>query len=159
MMAFNLFNAELRQLGAERNRPVLEAFARGEPLVYTFDGPFAAIETDTARAMLAANGTTLGAPSEAAVAPAAVAAANDRLVAAAEAAGRRVSTRLVGYDYDAAFPLLLKLLPRNGLLGFVLVALFGAVVSSLAAMLTPRPRLRRWTSTAGSGSAPHSTSW
>jgi SSS family solute:Na+ symporter len=64
-----------------------------------------------------------------------MAAANDRLVASAQAAGRPVSSRLVGYDHDAAFPLLLKLLPKNGLLGFVLVALFGAVISSLAAML------------------------
>jgi len=85
--------------------------------------------------MLAANAAALGAAPDAGAGPAAMAAANDRLVAAAQAAGRTVSSRLIGYDYDAAFPLLLKLLPRNGLLGFVLVALFGAVVSSLAAML------------------------
>jgi solute:Na+ symporter, SSS family len=44
---------------------------------------------------------------------------------------------LVARDYDAAFPLLLRnLLPSgNGLLGFVLAAIFGAVVSSLASML------------------------
>ena len=135
IMAFNLFNADMRQLGAEKNRPVLEAFAKGEPLVYAFDGAFAAITPEAARAMLAANAKTMGVAAEAAAEPAAVAAANDRLVAAAEASGRRVSSRLIGYDYDAAFPLLLKLLPKNGLLGFVLVALFGAVVSSLAAML------------------------
>jgi SSS family solute:Na+ symporter len=77
----------------------------------------------------------MGVTAEAAVEPATVAAANDRLVSSAEASGRTVSSRLIGYDHDAAFPLLLKLLPKNGLLGFVLVALFGAVVSSLAAML------------------------
>ncbi|TWT84144.1 Sodium/glucose cotransporter [Planctomycetes bacterium CA13] len=40
-------------------------------------------------------------------------------------------------DYDSAFPLLLKnlLTPGSGLLGFVLAAIFGAVVSSLASML------------------------
>ncbi|MFO7694306.1 MAG: sodium/solute symporter [Vicinamibacterales bacterium] len=135
IMAFNLFNADMRQLGADRNRPVVEAFARGEAQVYAFDSHFAAIDPATARAMLAANAAALGATADAAAGPAAVAAANDRLVAAAETAGRRVSSRLVGYDHDAAFPLLLKLLPKNGLLGFVLVALFGAVISSLAAML------------------------
>jgi SSS family solute:Na+ symporter len=135
IMAFNLFNADMRQLGAERNRPVLEAFARGEAMVYAFDGPFALVSPDTARAMLAANAKVMGVTAEAAVEPATVAAANDRLVSSAEASGRRVSSWLIGYDYDAAFPLLLKLLPKNGLLGFVLVALFGAVVSSLAAML------------------------
>jgi len=135
IMAFNLFNADMRQLGAEKNRPALEAFARGEAMVYAFDGQFAAVAPDTARAMLTANARLVGVTAEAAVEPATVAAANDRLVAAAEASGRRVSSRLIGYDHDAAFPLLLKLLPKNGLLGFVLVALFGAVVSSLAAML------------------------
>jgi len=135
IMAFNLFNADMRQLGADRNRPALEAFARGEALIYAFDSQFAGIEPETARAMLAANAAALGTAADAATGPAAVAAANDRLVASAQAAGRPVSSRLVGYDHDAAFPLLLKLLPRNGLLGFVLVALFGAVISSLAAML------------------------
>ena len=135
MMAFNLFNADMRQLGAEKNRPVLEAFARGEAMVYAFDGQFASVAPDTARAMLAANAKVMGVTAEAAVEPATVAAANDRLVSSAEASGRTVSSRLIGYDHDAAFPLLLKLLPKNGLLGFVLVALFGAVVSSLAAML------------------------
>ena len=44
---------------------------------------------------------------------------------------------MIGYDYDAAFPTLLKnLLPGGkGLMGFVLAAIFGAVVSSLASML------------------------
>ncbi|HPK73023.1 MAG TPA: sodium/solute symporter, partial [Vicinamibacterales bacterium] len=138
IMAFNLFNGDMRQLGAEKNRPVLEAFARGEAQVYAFDEHFAALRPDMARSMFAANAAAVGAPGAAAAPaeePAALAAANDALVAAAQSAGRKVSTRLIGYDYDAAFPLLLKLLPQNGLLGFVLVALFGAVVSSLAAML------------------------
>ncbi len=40
-------------------------------------------------------------------------------------------------DFDASFPVLLKnlLIPGSGLLGFVLAAIFGAVVSSLASML------------------------
>ncbi|MBN2011812.1 hypothetical protein JW960_20960 [candidate division KSB1 bacterium] len=49
----------------------------------------------------------------------------------------KMSDKLVGYDFDAAFPTLLKrLLPVGfGILGFVLAAIFGAVVSSLASML------------------------
>jgi len=45
--------------------------------------------------------------------------------------------KLIGYKYDSALgQLLSKVLPRNtGLAGFVLAALLGAVVSSLAAML------------------------
>jgi solute:Na+ symporter, SSS family len=47
------------------------------------------------------------------------------------------TARVVSYDFDAAFPTLLrKLLPvGNGLKGFVYAAIFGAVVSSLASML------------------------
>ena len=44
-------------------------------------------------------------------------------------------TKLIGYDYDAAFPTLLRNLLRPGLTWFVLAAIFGAVVSSLASML------------------------
>ncbi|MHC4286608.1 MAG: sodium:solute symporter family transporter, partial [Planctomycetota bacterium] len=42
---------------------------------------------------------------------------------------------LVGYDYDGAFPLLIRYLTPRGLRGFVLAALMGAVISSLASML------------------------
>jgi SSS family solute:Na+ symporter len=42
---------------------------------------------------------------------------------------------LIGYDYDAAYPLLIRYLTPVGLRGFVLAALMGAVVSSLASML------------------------
>ncbi|MEG2247298.1 MAG: sodium/solute symporter [Akkermansia sp.] len=46
-----------------------------------------------------------------------------------------LGTKLVGYDYDAAFPTLLSKLLYPGISWFVLAALFGAVVSSLASML------------------------
>jgi len=57
---------------------------------------------------------------------------------AVRAANTAVSTdKLLGYKYDTALgQLLANVLPRgSGLLGFVLAALLGAVVSSLAAML------------------------
>jgi SSS family solute:Na+ symporter len=57
---------------------------------------------------------------------------------AAAAAGAETSSQaLISYKYDTALGLLLgSVLPRNvGILGFVLAALLGAVVSSLAAML------------------------
>jgi SSS family solute:Na+ symporter len=58
--------------------------------------------------------------------------------AAIRASGDNVSTeKLLGYKYDTALgQLLSNVLPQGtGLLGFVLAALLGAVVSSLAAML------------------------
>ncbi len=55
-----------------------------------------------------------------------------------ESAGRDVEhVRLVGYKYDTALPLLIgQVVPTGvGLQGFILAALLGAVVSSLASML------------------------
>jgi SSS family solute:Na+ symporter len=47
-----------------------------------------------------------------------------------------VEKQLMGYDYDAAFPLLMsKLIPAGGFRGFMLAAMLGAVISSLASML------------------------
>ncbi|MDR1925518.1 MAG: sodium/solute symporter [Planctomycetaceae bacterium] len=44
--------------------------------------------------------------------------------------------QLMGYDYDAAFPLLMSnLVPQGGFRGFMLAAMLGAVISSLASML------------------------
>lgn len=63
---------------------------------------------------------------------------NARVEAAAAAAGATPSVQaLVAFKYDTALGLLLgQVLPRGvGILGFVLAALLGAVVSSLAAML------------------------
>ncbi|MDO4575521.1 MAG: sodium/solute symporter [Planctomycetia bacterium] len=61
---------------------------------------------------------------------------NTEQISAAAGSGCAVSKELIGYKYDAAFPLLLKNLPfPNGVKGFVLAALFGAVMSSLASML------------------------
>ncbi|MDR1958483.1 MAG: hypothetical protein LBQ54_05505 [Planctomycetaceae bacterium] len=48
----------------------------------------------------------------------------------------RYAKELNGYDSDAAFPILVnKLIPPGGLQGFVLAAIFGTIVSTLAAMM------------------------
>jgi SSS family solute:Na+ symporter len=55
---------------------------------------------------------------------------------AAAAEGTVVSQSLIAYKYDTALGQLLGMLPQNvGLFGFVMAALLGAVISSLAAML------------------------
>lgn len=67
-----------------------------------------------------------------------LAAYNQATEEAAKAAGALTGTeKFIGYKYDSALgQLLSKVLPRNtGLVGFVLAALLGAIVSSLAAML------------------------
>ena len=63
---------------------------------------------------------------------------NEAVKEAAQAAGAKIATeKFIAYKYDSALgQLLSKVLPRNtGLIGFVLAALLGAIVSSLAAML------------------------
>ncbi len=63
---------------------------------------------------------------------------NEKTKEAAKAAGKMVTTeKLTAYKYDTALGQLLgNVLPQKvGLVGFVLAALLGAVVSSLAAML------------------------
>ena len=63
---------------------------------------------------------------------------NEKTKQAAKAAGKMVTTeKLTAYKYDTALGQLLgNVLPQKvGLVGFVLAALLGAVVSSLAAML------------------------
>ena len=69
--------------------------------------------------------------------PEAIAAEINRLSDIATENGVDAGPKLVGYDYDAAFPVLLKnlLKPRPMISWFVLAAIFGAVVSSLASML------------------------
>lgn len=63
---------------------------------------------------------------------------NQTVQHAAKAAGAPTHTeKLIGYKYDSALGLLLSnVLPKkSGLIGFVLAALLGAIVSSLAALL------------------------
>lgn len=62
---------------------------------------------------------------------------NAKVRTAAEAAGEDTSSQaLVAFKYDTALGNLLGMLPQDtGLLGFVIAALLGAVISSLAAML------------------------
>ncbi len=64
-------------------------------------------------------------------------AVNGAIVAAASGDERfDVAKQMIGVDEDAAFPLLIKkLVPQGGLYGFMVAAIMGAVLSSLASML------------------------
>lgn len=144
ILAFNLFSGDLSESAERKNAAVLEAFEADEKQVYDFNEQFAEQQPELAARLIEANVALLGAEApEIGEGAAGLAAANAGLVTAAaevNSAGKAkatVSQQLVGYDYDAAFPTLLKnLLPTgSGLKGFVYAAIFGAVVSSLASML------------------------
>ncbi|MEN0109760.1 MAG: sodium/solute symporter [Planctomycetota bacterium] len=142
ILAYNLYRGDLRAEAEKKNAVAIAEFEAGERQAYPFDMGFADESRELALRIAAFNaGLAGGEAPTAGLAPEELAQANADLVAAATAAegGDAVgsATKLVGYDYDAAFPTLLRnLLPTgSGLKGFVYAAIFGAVVSSLASML------------------------
>jgi SSS family solute:Na+ symporter len=138
ILAFNLFSGDLGSQAALKNQPILEEFEAGAKKAFLFTESYAKIDPATAGRIhshnLALTGSGATAPGGDASSTD-LAAANAALVDAAVAAEIPVSTKLIGYDYDAAFPTLLKNLLTPGITWFVLAAIFGAVVSSLASML------------------------
>ncbi len=124
----------------------LAAPAAGDALqLYVFDEFFAGLHPDDLATLTAHNVDTLANKTEAPAMPSTGATTEDWVTynrsltgeAINQLAGEvRVDT-LVAHDYDNAFPTLIReLLPIGvGIKGFVLAAIFGAVVSSLASML------------------------
>jgi SSS family solute:Na+ symporter len=106
-------------------------------VLFRFSGIFATSHTADARTILTHNATQLGlsGPGSLITAEDFLAFNSELMTKAAEHDGKVHELAL--RDYDAAFPVLIKnLLPSGtGLKGFVLAAIFGAVVSSLASML------------------------
>ncbi len=137
ILAFNLYSNDLRTQGELKNQTIVQEFNAGANKVFPFTENFAKLNPELA-ARIVAHPTALPGSSET-IAPEAdagmLATANGKLVTAAETAKIPVATRLIGYDYDAAFPTLLRNLLKPGMTWFVLAAIFGAVVSSLASML------------------------
>ncbi len=138
ILAYNLYNADLQREAGRKNAAIIAEFESGADKAYPFSDNFARANPEIAARIFAANAEKAGqastvAPSD----PLELAQANAELVSTASAAGVKPAVRLVGYDYDAAFPTLLRnlLKPGSGLMGFVFAAIFGAVVSSLASML------------------------
>jgi len=127
IIAFNIYSGELSDIASndvkiQENWTAFEA-AQANPGA---NGEFIIFDTEKA--------IEVNMPEKAA----AIAAYNTKAESMAKAAG--VSTKhlpLVAYKYDSAFGLLIgKLIPSGiGIQGFILAAILGAVVSSLASML------------------------
>jgi len=143
IIAFTLYGTKMQENAMTQeslNKGVLKAFdgAKGSPaeasMVIPFDSDFAQLQPKLAAEVLAFNAAVLG------KAPSAgddLNAINGELLKGVDKSHPDVEVRqeLVGYDYDGAFPLLIRYLTPHGLRGFVLAALMGAVISSLASML------------------------
>ncbi len=139
ILAFNLFSGELRKDGARKNQELLTEFEAGNTIILKVTESFAELEPQTTRQIITLNAALAEAPApDLPAKPAALAKTANQLAARAAAANPGVpSGTLVGYDYDSAFPVLLRMLIKDKpwISWFVLAAIFGAVVSSLASML------------------------
>jgi SSS family solute:Na+ symporter len=143
IIAFTLYAGKMQEnaMNLESlNKPVLEAFAQVKTtpseagMIIPFDSDFAQLEPQLAKEVITFNAAVLG---KAAPAGEDLIEINEGLLEGVDDSHPDVEVRqeLVGYDYDGAFPLLIRYLTPHGLRGFVLAALMGAVISSLASML------------------------
>jgi len=146
IIAFNLYSSDMKAEAVDDNSAVLSLFEQvkndpgGSKVAFKFDRQFPEMYEDTAGAMVKFNAAV------AAVEPPvdkSLFEANEELLKeiAAKNKGRHggdriaVQKTLLGYKFDSAFALLVKKLVPRGLRGFILAAIMGAVMSSLASML------------------------
>ena len=150
MLAFNLFSDKLHDEATRNNTDTIAVYEKmkSSPAtatsVFQFNDEFVSYFPELAGEILAFNTAVAGAVPDA-DADADMATANAAIVDQVKKANEgkpkgqkiKIESSLSGHDYDAAFTVLLgNLLPvGKGILGFVLAAIFGAVVSSLASML------------------------
>lgn len=146
ILAFNLFSGDLHDSAEVRNQNALDKATPAQ--VIKVDAAFVELQPEFVTELYSRNaklaGSTEAFPSGATTAETAsfineladIAVEKD-----AEANGKDATTTvgatLVGYDYDSAFPVLVRNLikPMPLISWFVLAALCGAVISSLASML------------------------
>ncbi|MEN8127131.1 MAG: sodium/solute symporter [Planctomycetota bacterium] len=148
MLAFNLFSEKLRDEAVRNNEETVAIYEENKAnpstakVVFRFNDEFVKYNSVLAEELLAFNASVLGVDVDTSLE---IVEANASVVAQIDSYNEgktedetiKVQTELTGRDYDAAFPILLgNLMPvGRGILGFVLAAIFGAVVSSLASML------------------------
>ena len=154
MIALNLYGADMKANADKASATEMARFEEvkanptSDATLFSFNRSFALTNPEKADEILAFNAAASGVNLDEAVAAAKEAGKiNDgmkpeemrvaKLAALqAKATGAKVGPMLNGCDYDAAFPLLMaKVVPTGGFKGFMLAALLGAIVSSVAAML------------------------
>ena len=137
ILAFNLFSADLQSSASKANDKMFASAAANA--VFNVDAKFVEQHPDLAAKALERNagvaGMDAGLPQDAG--PEALTGRINELAAAAATKGSVIAGTLKAYDYDAAFPVLVRNLikPNPMISWFVLAALCGAVISSLASML------------------------
>lgn len=137
ILAFNLFSADLHLGATEKNDAILAN--AGAQDVLNVNPAFVKLKPELSAEIFARNAGIAGSTeaAESYSTPEEMAAAINQLADTATAAGKVSAGEMTGYDYDAAFPVLVRNLikPYPLISWFVLAALCGAVISSLASML------------------------
>ena len=137
ILAYNLFSNDLHQSAAPKNVAAFESALPNATAVV--DEGMVRKQPELALKALQRNANLAGESAEPSSDPVVMAEKINQLSAKALAANKTLveGPHLIGFDYDSAFPVLVRNLLREHwyLSWFVLAALFGAVVSSLASML------------------------
>jgi len=143
IIAFTLYGPKMQENAMTMdslNKPILESFEKAKinpseaKIVIPFDADFAKLHPELSKEVLSFNAQVLG---KTVTEGEDIGKMNDDLLKGINknTSGIEVKQVLVGYDYDGAFPMLIRYLTPNGVRGFVLAALMGAVISTLASML------------------------
>ena len=146
IIAFNLYKDQMADEATRSNRPVMASYqeVKDSPETakesFRFNADFAELYPEQAESLVAFNAAAAGTERHASMS---VVEANDAVLALIEERNRTLppggrleeQTVLIGRKYDSAFALLIKHLIPTGLRGFMLAAILGAVMSSLASML------------------------
>ena len=139
ILAFNLFSNDLHSSAAAKNIRALEEIGEKETIVV--NEAFVKLQPELVAEIIDHNKSLAGLPSEIApdASPVVLASMINDLSNKArdQDASLTEGAKLAGYDYDSAFPVLVRNLikPHPFISWFVLAALCGAVISSLASML------------------------
>jgi SSS family solute:Na+ symporter len=142
IIAFTLYSGKMQENAMNLqtlNKPVIESFEKVKDspsqagMLIPFDNDFANLHPELAGEIVSFNSAVLGRT----VQTEDLINANNELLGGIDKKNTniKIQQELVGYDYDGAFPMLIRYLTPTGLRGFVLAALMGAVISSLASML------------------------
>ena len=139
ILAFNLFSSDLHQSAANKNEQALKGVGNAQTIVV--DEAFVKLQPDLVNDIISHNRKLADYNGDALPNRDAVTLASHINHLSNQAIdknnGLSVGAELSGYDYDAAFPVLVRNLikPHPLISWFVLAALCGAVISSLASML------------------------
>ncbi|MGJ8632523.1 MAG: sodium:solute symporter family transporter [Luteolibacter sp.] len=137
ILAFNLFSTDLHESAADNNVTMV-AEAEGQRTVFEVDEELVSLQPELAAEIFAQNLAVAGGEASLAAEASDVEVANGiNELAQMAVDGDGSLTTLKSYDYDSAFPVLVRNLikPYPLVSWFVLAALCGAVISSLASML------------------------